>query len=125
MGAWHRSGLDAVSVAMLTGVVDPAAVQVLAAPRWLRRVWGGPVRAMTVMQRVYVAPQWLDADRAVLGPLLVHEMVHVRQWAQAGPLRFLLRYLGDYLRGRLAGRSHREAYAGIRYEVEARTIAGL
>jgi hypothetical protein len=39
----------------------------------------------------------------VLARLLLHELVHVRQWRDAGPVRFLARYLGDYLRGRLRG----------------------
>lgn len=79
---------------------------------------------MTVMHRVYVDPRVFDADPDTLASLLLHELVHVRQWRDAGPRRFLIRYVGDYARGRLAGRNHDESYRGIRYEVEARRIAG-
>ena len=35
--------------------------------------------------------------------LVAHELVHVEQWRERGAPRFLARYLGDYLRLRLAG----------------------
>ena len=60
-----------------------------------------------------------DHDRG----LLAHELVHVRQWRELGPLRFLWRYLGAYVRGRLRGLGHREAYAAIPFEREARALA--
>jgi hypothetical protein len=56
--------------------------------------------------------------------LLAHELVHVRQWRELGPGRFLWRYLGAYARGRAAGLGHRRAYAAIPLEVEARELAG-
>ena len=87
-------------------------------------MWRGRVAAMTVKHRVYVDPRLLTDGAEGLAPLLLHELVHVRQWRDAGPRRFLVRYAGDYLRARLAGRNHNESYMGIRYEVEARRIAG-
>jgi hypothetical protein len=87
-------------------------------------MWRGPVAAMTVMHRVYVDPHLFDSDPEMLASLLLHELVHVRQWRDAGARRFLVRYVGDYLRGRLSGRTHEESYRGIRYEVEARRISG-
>ena len=56
--------------------------------------------------------------------LLAHEMVHVRQWEDLGVPRFLWRYLSAYLRGRLGGMSHHDAYRAIPLEVEAREVAG-
>jgi Domain of unknown function (DUF4157) len=56
--------------------------------------------------------------------LLAHELVHVRQWRELGVLRFLWRYLGAYLRGRVRGLRHRAAYAAIPLEQEARRLAG-
>ena len=56
--------------------------------------------------------------------LLCHEMVHVRQWEELGVPRFLWRYLSSYLRGRLRGLSHQDAYRAIPLEVEARQVAG-
>ncbi|HEX6312575.1 MAG TPA: DUF4157 domain-containing protein [Acidimicrobiia bacterium] len=54
--------------------------------------------------------------------LLAHELVHVRQWREAGAARFLWRYLGAYGRGRLRGLGHREAYAAIPFEREAKAL---
>jgi hypothetical protein len=117
-------GRSRPSAAALVGLADLDRVDVRPAPRILRRLWRKPVSAMTVMDRVYLDPLLLGADRETLARLLLHELVHVRQWRDAGPRRFLVRYVGDYLRAMLAGRNHDEAYRGIRYEVEARRIAG-
>lgn len=56
--------------------------------------------------------------------LLAHELVHVRQFAEHGPVRFLTRYFGDYLRNLKACRNHRQAYLDIPFEIEAREEAG-
>jgi hypothetical protein len=56
--------------------------------------------------------------------LLAHELVHVRQWREFGAVRFVWRYLGSYARGRLHGLGHREAYAAIPFEHEARALTG-
>ena len=84
-------------------------------------------------------------------PLIAHELVHVRQYAETGTLRFLVAYLGHYVRnvlGRVApdgegvgGRTttaatgetalrsastpgrHRAAYLAIPAETEARAEA--
>jgi hypothetical protein len=61
-----------------------------------------------------------EHDPALVG----HELVHVRQWRELGPARFLWRYLGAYLRARLRGLRHRDAYAAIPLEQEARAISG-
>jgi hypothetical protein len=53
-------------------------------------------------------------------PLLAHELVHVRQYADRGTVRFLVRYLADYARNLVRLRNHREAYLAIPAEVEAR-----
>ena len=56
---------------------------------------------------------------AVPGWMLDHEQVHVEQVKRDGLVRFLCVYVGDYVKGRWAGKSHHEAYRAIRYEVEA------
>jgi Domain of unknown function (DUF4157) len=57
--------------------------------------------------------------------LIAHELVHVRQWRELGAVRFLLRYLGAYARGRLRGLGHQGAYEAIPLEAEARrAVAG-
>ena len=55
--------------------------------------------------------------------LLRHEAVHVRQWRELGMLRFLVRYVGSYLRWRVRGYGHWAAYRRIPLEVEAEWIA--
>jgi hypothetical protein len=51
--------------------------------------------------------------------LLRHEEQHVHQWRRLGFAGFLRRYLGSYLRLRLAGWPHRPAYRRIPLEVAA------
>lgn len=117
-----RAGMDFDSIVRLVGAVDLTGVVVAPAPLWMRRLWRGPVAAMTLGQRVFLASDDLSPDK--LRRLLVHELVHVRQWQQAGAVRFLRRYVADYLRGRMRGLGHESAYHAIRYETEAHHIAG-
>lgn len=56
--------------------------------------------------------------------LIAHELVHVQQWRELGVLRFLRRYLVDYLRARRAGLRHWQAYRAISLEQEARVRSG-
>ncbi|MDQ5857619.1 MAG: DUF4157 domain-containing protein [Acidobacteriota bacterium] len=51
--------------------------------------------------------------------LLAHELAHVAQYRRLGAAPFLGRYVGEYLRGRLAGLDHRTAYLSISFEREA------
>lgn len=64
-----------------------------------------------------------DRDQHGGRALLAHELVHVRQYAEAGYVRFSLRYLRDYALGLLRLRRLRAAYLAIPAEVEARTEA--
>jgi len=57
--------------------------------------------------------------------LIAHELVHVRQFADLGPLRFLGKYVGSYLRFRLNGYGHMAAYRRIPLEVEASWLSRL
>jgi hypothetical protein len=56
---------------------------------------------------------------AVTSRLLRHEEVHVRQFRQVGPIRFITSYLVHYVRWRARGYSHSAAYRRIPLEVEA------
>ena len=72
---------------------------------------------MTVGMIIFVREDRdVSGDRA----LLAHELVHVRQYAEQGAVGFLTRYARDYLNGRRAGSSHRQAYLDIPAEQEAR-----
>lgn len=57
--------------------------------------------------------------------LLAHELVHVRQFAEHGPIRFLTQYVGAYLKNFLATKNHRQAYLDIPFEIEAREEAAM
>lgn len=79
---------------------------------------GGPVPpgagAVTLGALVIVRRGLEDSDH-----LMRHERGHMRQWRELGVVRFLVRYVGSYLRHRLSGRSHWGAYRRIPLEVEA------
>ena len=57
-----------------------------------------------------------------LARTVVHELVHVRQFTERGYLRFMLGYVGAYLRSRFGGTDHRQAYMDNPAEVEAREV---
>lgn len=78
------------------------------------------VGAMTIGRFVFVR-RGREHDAGLLG----HELVHVQQWREHGALRFVSRYLGEYLRNRLRGMRHWPAYAAISFEAEARDRAGV
>ena len=54
---------------------------------------------------------------------LAHELVHVRQFAERGYLRFSFDYLRHYAAGLLRHRRSRQVYLDIPAEVEARADA--
>ena len=89
-----------------------------------RVIVGGPVPpqadAITLGNTIIVR-------KAVAGSraLMAHELVHVRQFRELGPVRFLFRYVGSYLRFRLSGYGHMAAYRRIPLEVEASWVSRL
>lgn len=121
----RSGGLDPQLVAGLCGLGDVDAVPVRPAPRWMRRGWSGWVAAMTLPWAIYVRPEQLRSGGAASARLLVHELVHVRQWRDLGVRRFAARYTREYLRGRRRGLSHADAYRAVSFEEEARAVAGL
>lgn len=118
------AGLDVGAVCRACGLDRPDLVPVRPAPRWMTRWWQGPVAAMTLPWGIYVSPEVLGGDRRVLARLLVHELVHVRQWRALGIMAFTSHYLQEYLRGRRRGLRHFDAYLAVDLEREAREIAG-
>lgn len=101
-------------------VAPLASVTIRPVPAWLARVWGRGTEAMTVRNVVFASQSALErigaGDAFVL---LSHEAVHVEQWREHGVIGFLVRYLGDYVRGRAMGFPHHVAYRAIRFEREA------
>ena len=106
------------------GIADLDRVPIRRAPAWLTRVWGKRASAMTLPWGIYVDPRLLAGDRRMLGELLHHELVHVRQWRHMGVWGFLWRYLSEYWRGRRSGLTHHQAYLAISLEDEARRLSG-
>ena len=83
-------------------------------------LWFAP-RGMTHWAVTLGQRTWYSVPRDQVTPRwMAHEDCHKRQYARAGVLRFLARYLGEYLRNRLRGQPHLQAYRNIRYEIEAR-----
>lgn len=102
--------------------VVPELVPVRRRPRWLRPVWPKWAGAMALPGAIYLRPDQTDVPPAVLGALVAHELVHVRQWHALGLVGFLRHYLVDYLRGRRRRLGHRGAYRAIGLEAEAYDI---
>jgi hypothetical protein len=117
------TGIDLPRVSEMIEPVRLDEVEVRPAPRLLRRVWGKGIQAMTVRRTIYVDPLVLGGPHESTGPLILHELIHARQWRRLGSFRFLIRYVFEYLRGRLSGHGHQDAYLGISLEVEARDEA--
>ena len=84
-------------------------------------------------------PGWVGANAIVLYPfaffarnyqdylvsssgraLLRHEAEHAYQIMALGPLKFYYQYAKEYIKGRLEGKSHFDAYLAISFEVYAR-----
>ena len=82
-------------------------------PWWLRMFVHRRTIAITLGRRIYVAAG--HASDA----LLRHELVHVRQAGELGVLRFLWRYVAEYVRNRRRGMAHDDAYRAISFEAEA------
>lgn len=117
------AGVDTDHLRSELGPVDPEKVNVWPAARFVRALWRSGIRGVTVFRWVLADPEVLQGDRNRLARFVVHELVHVRQFAELGYFRFMTRYLSDYWRARLTGEDHQTAYLGIRAEVEAREVA--
>jgi hypothetical protein len=80
----------------------------------------GTYVGLTLGRRVFLAED--VADDGTSG-LIAHELVHVRQWSEQGPLGFSGRYLLAFLRSLVRTRSWNASYRAIPAEVEARSEA--
>ncbi|MDP8927087.1 MAG: hypothetical protein M3O70_00530 [Actinomycetota bacterium] len=116
------AGIDASLLSEALPHVDAGRVPVRLAPGWLQAMWLGDVEAMACPWAVFVRKSALRREDASLAGLLVHELAHVEQWRHHGALGFLYRYLGDYLRHRLRGMHHMEAYRAIPFEQDAERL---
>jgi hypothetical protein len=87
-------------------------------PWWLRMFVHRRTIAITLGRRIYIA-EGHDTDA-----LLRHELVHVRQAGELGLVRFLWRYVVEYVRNRRSGMTHDDAYRAISFEAEAFAAEG-
>jgi hypothetical protein len=74
---------------------------------------------------VCVDPEVMRGDPQRLARLVIHELVHVRQYLASGYLRFVTAYLKEYWIARIRGKSPRQAYLDISMEREARELTSL
>jgi hypothetical protein len=126
----ERAGVDRARVGEVMPRVDPDAVVVRVASSWFRRLWARGITGVTMPWGVYVHPDVMgdyEAGRDLdhIGSLIAHELMHVEQLARLGVVAHSAQYLADYVRERLAGRRHWDAYRAVRLEQEARAAARL
>ena len=89
-----RLDADVSAIARHLPDLDLRRVTVRQGPRWLVRGYAG----IALPWGIHLRPG-LEATNLV--PTLLHELVHMDQWRRIGRIRFPLRYVGDYLRGRM------------------------
>lgn len=118
----RQAGYDSDALLVRIAPVDPDAVNVWPASRPFRRVWRHGVSGVTFGRLVLVDPALMRGDPDRLARLVIHELIHVRQFTAAGYLRFVSSYLKDYWKGRIGGMSPQDAYRDIAYEREAREL---
>ena len=78
------------------------------------------VVAITLGRRIYVLPSYVQRSQAEVTRLIRHELAHVRQVERLGLVRFLARYVVEFVRHLRRTRSFDAAYHAISFEVEAR-----
>lgn len=71
--------------------------------------------AITIVGTVY----FRNSREETPAPLVRHELVHIEQIKKEGALKFYFNYLFQYLKNRIHGMKHKDAYLNIPYEVEA------
>jgi hypothetical protein len=89
-------------------------------PWWMRPFLRRDIIGIVLGRRIYIAPQMLERPAEELEQLIRHELAHVHQVARLGLIRFLWRYLAEYLKLRRSGLAAFEAYNAISFEREAR-----
>jgi hypothetical protein len=68
---------------------------------------------------IVLYPFILYCDSSPSERIISHEQIHINQIKTDGVLKFYIRYLLEYGKGRWQGLSHYEAYRNISYEKEA------
>ena len=115
-------GYDTDALRVRIAPVNPDEINIWPASRVFRRFWRQGIRGVTYGRFVFVDSEVMRGDPEHLARLVIHELIHVRQFRAAGCLRFVKSYLKDYWAGRIGGKSSSEAYRDISYEREAREL---
>lgn len=118
----REAGYDTEGLRVEIAPIDPDTVNLLPASRFFRLFWRPGISGVTHGRFVFIAPEVMRGDRDRLARLVIHELVHVRQYEAAGYLRFVTTYLKDYWLGRIGGKSPRQSYLDISQEREARVV---
>jgi hypothetical protein len=118
--ALEAGSIDPSDLARVAPRVDPERLLVREAQPWFERIVLRNSAAIALPYVVYMRASVYTRPRAQLTGLVIHELVHVDQWREEGYVRFALSYLTQYLKERMRGRAHDEAYRAISYEVDAR-----
>lgn len=118
-----RAGVDTEALTRELSPVRLEGVNVWPASRAVRLLWQPGVRGVTLWRVVLADPAMFEEDQDRLARFVIHELVHLRQFASLGYFRFMYRYLTGYFSGRLRGQDHHTAYLSIEAEKEAREVA--
>lgn len=118
----RAAGYDSDALKIRLAPVDPDTVNVWPASSLFSRFWRKGVEGVTYWKFVFVDAEVMRGDPQRLARLVIHELVHVRQYMSRGYLSFVVSYAMEYLRGRLSGMSPHEAYRAISHEREAREM---
>lgn len=123
-------GIDVARVRHHLQRVDPATAMVRTAPGWFRAFWARGIAAVCLPWGIYVEPELMirfeaGDGRRQIGTLIAHELTHLEQYRRLGAVRHGIRYVADYVVGRVRGLSHWDAYRAIGLEREARHVAAM
>jgi hypothetical protein len=118
----REAGYDTDALRLRIAPVNPDRINVWPASKLLMSLWRPGIEGQTHGKMIFVDPEVMNGDRRRLARLVIHELIHVRQYATTGYLRFTASYLTEYLMGRLDGKSPRQSYLSISHEREAREL---
>lgn len=121
----RAAGYDSGALRARLAPVDPDDVNVWPASPLFRRFWRTGIEGITYWRFVFVSADVMREDPDRLARLVIHELVHVRQFVTRGYLGFVWSYAREYVSGRLSGLSPHEAYRAISHEREARETTAL
>lgn len=107
-------------LAALLPLIEESAARVrFGYPFWLRPLLQRNVVGITLGRRVFLSKRLLERSDDELQRIVRHELAHVKQVTKLGLLRFLYRYVREYVALRKQGLSSAAAYNAISFEREA------